>query len=559
MTNEQLRDHVTRRWAALKTERSSWESHWRELADFFLPRRGRFLVKDRKNDGSKRNQNLIDPTGGLAVRTLAAGMMAGLTSPARPWFKLTVPGFDAARSDAVRGWLHDVGERMNVVFAKSNLYNVLPVIYSELGVFGTSAMALLEDDEDVIRAYPFTIGSYAIANSARLQSDTLYRECSMTVSQIVEQFGLENASATVREAWRNKSFDRWMPVIHAVEPRRDRVLGRADARNMPIRSVYLEVGAEAMTVLSDRGFEEFPIMTPRWEVTGEDVYGSSPGMLALGSVKALQLMAKKKAKAVDKIIDPPMVGDESLRSSRASLLPGDVTYLSGTAQARGFVPAHEIQPGMLTPLLEDIANERELVNRTFFVDLFLMLAMSDRRQITAREVEERHEEKLLMLGPVLERLEDELLDPLIDRTFSIMLRRGLIPDPPPELQGQDLKVEYISILAQAQKLVGLTALERTAGFAIQLATVKPDAMDKLDTDQLIDEYALASGAPPTIIRSDDAVAAMRAQAQQQMAAMQAAESAPKIAGAMKQASEADPTAGALGALVNAAGAAPAGA
>lgn len=151
-----------------------------------------------------------------------------------------------------------------------------------------------------------------------------------------------------------------------------------------------------------------------------------------------------------------------------------------------------------------------------------MLSMGDRRDMTAREVQERHEEKLLMLGPVLEGLIDDLLDPVIDRVFNVMVEdpRGLIPPPPDELSGMDLKVEYISVLAQAQRAVGISGIERLWGFAGQVAQMDPSVLDKLDADQTIDEYASMAGVSPSMIVPDEQVEEVRQQRAAQQAQMQ---------------------------------------
>jgi hypothetical protein len=208
-----------------------------------------------------------------------------------------------------------------------------------------------------------------------------------------------------------------------------------------------------------------------------------------------------------------------MRNQKASLLPGDITYVDGQQGQAGFKPAHEVRMTLqeLSVLTQETATR---VKKCFYEDLFLMLANSDRRQITAREIDERHEEKLLMLGPVLERQNEDLLNPLIDRTFAIMLRRGMIPQAPQEIAGQDLKIEYVSIMAQAQKLIATSGIERFVGFAGNLAGAKPDILDKVDLDQVIDEYGDMLGVPSKIVRSDEDVAKIRmmrakAQAQQQ--------------------------------------------
>ena len=536
MAIETAKQRYQKRLSALRNERSSWEPHWRELADYFLPRKGRWLFNN-VNRGDKRNQLLIDSEPRLAARTLASGMMAGLTSPARPWFRLITPDPEMMEFGPVKQWLYDVERRMRDVFAKSNLYKPLPTVYGEMGVFGVCPMIGLEDPRSLIRFFPLTIGSYYLAQNEQHRVDTLYREVNMTVRQMVRMFGEKACSPTVRSMWQNGSTEQWIRVIHISEPNEDRVITRADNRNMPFRSAWFEAGdGNGDGFLRQSGFNEFPVMAPRWDPTAEDVYSGSPGMDALGDAKALQYQQKQKAKAIDKHVDPPMQAPTSLRNERASLLPGDITYVDVASGMQGFVPAYQIKPE-IQALLLDMQEMRDRINRTFYVDLFLMLAMSDRRQMTATEVAERHEEKLLMLGPVLERLNDELLDPLIDRTFSVMFRAGALPPPPPELEGVDLKVEYISILAQAQRMVGLGAVDRLYQFAGAVAGADPTVLDKLDHDQAVDEYADMLGVPPGIVRPDDAVARLRQQRAQAQAVAAAAQAAPGLSKAAKDLAE----------------------
>lgn len=528
-TGETHRQRMNRRMAAMKNERSTFETHWRELAENFMPRRGRWTL-GQENKGDKRHQKIIDGTPIFAARTLASGMMAGLTSPARPWFQLTLPDPDLAERAQNKQWLHAVGLRMRDVFSKSNLYSALPQVYGELGLFGTSCMVEMEDDMTVVRFYPKTIGTYWLANSSRMQTDSLYTEMRWTVRQVVQEFGIDNVSARVREQFERGHYENFVDIAHGIEPNDERLMHRMDAAGMEFRSCYWELSSdENQGLLAHRGFREQPFMAPRWNIIGEDVYGSSPGMDALGDAKALQFQQKRKAMAIDKMIDPPLMGPSSLRNQRVSLLPGDVTYLDGSQQGGpGLRSIYDVRldPSML---LEDTRELESRINTAFYADLFLMLAMSDRRQITAREIEERHEEKLLMLGPVLERLNGELLDPIIDRTFAIMLRNGLLPPPPEDLEGVDLKVEYISILAQAQKAVGLGAVDRLTGFVAQAAAVKPEILDKLDWDQAVDEYGLMLGVPPRLVLSDDQVAEIRAGRQQQAQMAQVAAMAQPMA------------------------------
>lgn len=553
MVAETLKEQLQKQQAQLTTDRSSFESHWRELSDFINPRGSRFLVTDVNRD-DRRNTKIIDPTATLAARTLSSGMMSGITSPARPWFKLATPDPDMMDYGPVKMWLEVVQRRMNEVFNKSNLYQSLPLLYASLGNYSTGAMAVLDDDSDVIRTMMFPIGSYYMANSPRGSVDTCFRKFSMTVRQLVMEFGMSNVSTSVRSLWDNGTYESWIEVIHAVYPNIDRDTAKLNSKNKPVKSVYYEVGGDNDKVLRESGFDEFPIMAPRWEVNGEDVYGSScPGMIALGQVKALQLEQKRKSQLIDKATNPPMVGPSSLKNQRVSLLPGDVTYIDVMNGQDGLKPAYLVNPNT-ADLLADIQDTRQTINSAYFVDLFMMLQNINTRSMPVEAVIEMKEEKLLMLGPVLERLNDECLNPLIDRAFSIMARKNLLPPPPDVLQGMPLRIEYISVMAQAQKSIGLSSLSSTVGFIGQLAQAKPEALDKLDVDQAIDAFAEMSGVSPTVIVPQEQVEQVRqgrARQQQQQQAMAMGMAAAQGAKTLSEAQTADPSV--LTALSNAAG------
>lgn len=554
MEAETLKEQLQKQQAQLTNDRSSFDPHWRELSDFINPRGSRFLVTDVNRD-DRRNTKIVDPTATLAARTLSSGMMSGITSPARPWFKLATPDPDMMDYGPVKLWLEVVQRRMNEVFNKSNIYQSLPLLYASLGNYSTGAMAVLEDDSDVIRTMMFPIGSYYMANSARGSVDTCFRKFSMTVRQLVMEFGLNNVSDSVKGMWDSGNYESWIEVIHAVYPNIDRDTAKLNSKNKPVKSVYYEVGGDSDKLLRESGFDEFPIMAPRWEVNGEDVYGSScPGMIALGQVKALQLEQKRKSQLIDKATNPPMVGPSSLRNQRVSLLPGDITYIDQVTGQDGFKPAYLVNPNT-ADLLADIQDTRQIINSAYFVDLFMMLQNINTRSMPVEAVIEMKEEKLLMLGPVLERLNDECLNPLIDRTFSIMARKNLLPPPPDVLQGMPLRIEYISVMAQAQKSIGLSSLSSTVGFIGQLAQAKPEALDKLNVDQAIDAFAEMSGVSPTVIVPQEQVEQVREQRaqqqqQQQMVAMGMA--AAQGAKTLSEAKTADPSV--LTALSNAAGA-----
>ena len=526
MAYETRRKQLTTLKSTLDTELSSYKTQWRDIADMISPSKVQFFASDT-NKGDRRNQKIIDCTGTLAARTAVAGMMGGITSPARPWKRLTTPDPELAEFGPVKDWLHVVDQRMNGIFLRSNLYNSLPGAYGDVLDFGTAAMLIEEDFDSVIRTHVFPIGSYALALNDKLQVSVFAREFQLTVRQLVQKFGKidetgkpdwSKFSTQVRNMYDRGSYDAWVEVCHVIQPNVN--YNPNSLKSKKFESVYYEKGATEETYLRDSGYDYFPVLAPRWSVRGEDVYGHScPGMVALGDVKQLQLGEKRSLQAIEKMVNPPMVGPSMLKTSKASILPGDITYVDERDGTKGFRPAHEI-----TPKIQDLEYKQEQVrqriSRAYYEDLFLMLAQSDRREITAREIDERKEEKLLVLGPVLSRLNEDLLDPMIDITFDIMVRQGLIPEPPEELQGVNLKVEYVSIMHQAQKLAGLAGIERLAGFVGQVAQFDPTVIDKLDRDQMVDEYAEITGVPPRIIVPDEVVLQIResrAQAQAQQA------------------------------------------
>ena len=523
LTKEQeLRDHCERRLIGLRSDRMSWWSHWRELADYLLPRRYEWLITpNRGNRGSQINHRILNSTGTRALRILASGMMAGITSPGRPWFKLTLDDSAMADDEEVKSWLDEVAKRMMRVFGESNFYNSLAVMYQDLGCFGTSPMIIYEDYDDVIRCYTAAAGEYFLASSDRNQTDALYREFTMTTYQMVQRFGLNNCTESVKSAVREGGANLVQERIigHAIEANPEWMPGANGFKNMQFREVYWEYGSgSGSRPLLVRGFHECPFISPRWDVLSNDPYGRSPGMDALGDVKQLQLMTKRESQALDKHVNPPMLADISLKNEPASLLPGGITYVAQIANGIGFKPVYEIEPDF-SGLSQKIEKVEQRISDTFYTDLFMMISQLDTVR-TATEIDARKEEKLIQLGPVLERFENEALDPAVERTFAIMHRAGLLPQIPQQLAGKNIKVEYVSMLAQSQKAAQTAGIERLASFVGGIAAAHPDSLDMVDWDETITEYSDLLGNAPNLIADPEKVAAVRQARQQQAQAQQ---------------------------------------
>ena len=532
---EDKRRNIYRRWESLKTERSSWMSHWREISENILPRNGRFLDGD-SNSGGKKHNKIYDNTPTRALDILSAGLMGGLTSPSRPWFKLAMHDDEMNQYHEVKEWLAKVENMMLSVFQRSNIYGSLHSMYQELAAFGTAACIILPDYQDIIRCYPLTIGEYAVATNWRGEVDTIYREFEKSVGETVEEFGIENVSESTRNMYENKKYDQKVKIIHAIEPRRERDPSRQDSKNMPYKSVYLEVGAEDGKVLRESGFLKFPAVCPRWDISDNNVYGNSPAMTALGDVKQLQFNQRMKLRGIDYAVNPPIIAPTSMKGQSAGFLPGGILYHNGDEQGESIRSAFNVNLD-LNPLLADINDVRQRIQSAFYADLFLMVSQQS-QNMTATEVAERHEEKMLMLGPVLERLQNELIDPLIEITFDAMVNAGVLPPPPDAIADQDINVVLVSILAQAQRAIGVNSIDRFVGAIASVAQIKPDVLDNLNGDKWAEIYADSLGIDPRILTNPDDVVAIREQRAQQQAEasqLQQAEQGANIAQALAKA------------------------
>lgn len=551
--DQSLREKIDLQVAQMETERSSFISHWRDVAKFTSPRTERIDSYD-VNQGEKRNQNIIDGSAVLALRTLGAGMMSGITSPARPWFRLTTPDPMLAELESVKFWLDDVANRMRSVYLRSNLYKVLPITYKGIGSYGTNAFIVEEDEREVVRFTPFLIGSYSISQNFRMQVDVFHRKFRMTARQIVQKFGTvdgdyrsidwDNISVEVKQAWDNNNKEIWFDIGHIIMPNENYIIGNPIAKYKKYASIYYEYGQASQTsrdkFLLQDGYDYFPVLVPRWEVNGEDSWGTNcPAMEALGDNQQLQTGEKRQLQAIEKMINPPMIAPTSMQNKRISAIAGEITYSDIREGQSGIRSIYDTKFDIQALEMKQ-QQIRQRISRYFFEDLFLMLSNSDRRQITAREIEERHEEKLLALGPVLEQLNQDLLDPLVQITFDIMNKRGMLPPAPQELQGLDLQIEYVSVMAQAQKLVGLGSLERFGAILANAAQINPAVLDKVDGDQYIDEAANILSIPARVVKSDEDVAIIREERKQAAQIQAQAEQLKMGASAAKDLAQATP-------------------
>lgn len=540
---EDIKD-IKRRLDVLETVRSRILPQWVELRDYVFSDGGFFSsLGEYKDDGKKTRRYIINGTASKAVDTLAAGLQGGLTSPSRPWFSLGVSDQELREAIGVRTWLQDTRDLMLRVFARSNFYECLHQVYTELAVFGTGGIIIEDEDSNrVIRCRSLTVGEYWIDTDADGNVDTLFIRNKMNVRALVKKFGLDQVGPVIREQHAAKNYHLEHDVIHLICPRSELgetvEAGRRDAAGMPWASLWFleNPGDGTSGILRESGYRVKPFAVTRWRVRGHDVWGKSPGMDALGDCQMLQKMERTKLEVMDKEARPPMIAPPSIMNrGGVNIVAGGVTFADMSKPNESVAPAFQVRPDIRNTSLE-IDNVERRIGDIFYTNLFLSI-IAEGKQMTAREVVERSQEKMMLLGPVVERFQSELLDPIIERVFDQLEFRGAIFEAPEELQGEDVRPEYISLLAQAQKIQDVQAIQDSIQFAASMAPLVPDIMDKIDTDQSVDEYSRLIGAPSRIIRSDEDVAKIRegraqqmAQQQQQAALSQATQDAKNLGG-----------------------------
>ncbi len=539
-------DELSRLIRSMEDERRPWWEYWRLIAEFLMPRRYTWLqsTRERTSKQALDNSSIINNTGTIAARTLASGMMNGITSPARPWFRLRAPGYrDSSR---VTRWLQSAQEDMLFAMGESNYYSALAIQYLDLATFQTSWKMIYEDDEEVFRAYNFPLGEYYFAQGPRMTVDRVAREFTRTVEQVVREFGLENCSKLVRDNFklRGKGLNELVRVCHIVEPN-DTSFGDLNIpRAFKYREIYWDKDDAEQKALRIRGFYEWPGSAARWEIMGNDPYGVGPTSDALGDIRQLQHMEKRKLQALDKLVSPPIVADIQLQNRPMALLPNGITYVSGVNNV-GVKPIYTVQPP-LGEISQEIKNLEIRISETYHNDLFRMISQLDTVR-SATEIDARREEKLILLGPVLDRFQGEVLDSDVKRIFGIMYRNGLFAPPPPEIKDQEAMIEYDSILSDARRALDAAPIERGAAFIGNLAGAVPDVLQVPDWIETTRDYLRKIGWAEKNMRPPEEVAASIEQQRQAAMAEQMANTAQPAAQSAKLLSE-TPVGGADSAL-----------
>lgn len=484
-------------WEAMRgqlwSERSSWDPVYSQLSGFFEPKNQRFNYSQVDN-GQREDYNIVDETGTLTLRTCAAGMLSGMSPPTSAWFRYVTPDEEDMQDREVKAYLQKCEQIARDSLLKSNFYGTVLNAYREVALYGTTVYTVMEDDKTDFRCYPAPLGSYCLSGNRTLRPDFYMRIVNMTIRQVVKEFGWKNCSDAVRTYFNSPGAqkDMWWPLVHVIYPADYFGSEHVGKDTKPWTSLYYELNTYSghdsrEGILRQSGFFENPVIAGRWNVVGENFYGFSPAMDVLGTNMALQTLQTRILQGIDKQVNPPMVADPALMSQSASVRPGDVTYVSMKDGTPGFKPAYQVQFD-LNHATEQVKDHRDRIKRGLYESLFMLISQDSRSDVTAEEIRARLEEKMMVLGPVIHRSIEEILKPTLERVMPILHRRGKLPRKPPKLHGKDIKIEFISILAAAERALQMNNIKEflqvvgseeaiAAGAGQQLInTFKPDKL-----------------------------------------------------------------------------------
>jgi hypothetical protein len=517
MAETDLTKDLLKRFGKLVTQRQTWESHWQEVADYMMPRKAD--VTKQRSKGDKRSELIFDSSPLHAVELLSASLHGMLTNPSTPWFSLRFKNVDTGDADEANEWLQDTTEKMYDAFNRSNFQQEIFELYHDLITFGTASMFIEEDADDIIRFSTRHIGEIYISENNKGRIDTVFRKFKISARAAILQFGEKNVSNALRVTAMKDPYEE-VTILHVVYPRENYDPKKKDAKNMPFASCYIEL--DNKHEISQSGFNEFPYVVPRYLKASFEIYGRSPAMTALPDVKMLNEMSKTTIKAAQKQVDPPLLVPDDGFILPVRTVPGGLNFYRAGTRDR----IEPLNIGANNPLgLNMEEQRRNAIRDTFYVN---QLMMQNGPQMTATEVVQRNEEKMRLLGPVLGRLQSELLRPLIDRTFAILLRKKIFRQAPQFLAGQDIQIEYVSPLAKAQRSSELQSIMRAIEIFGSLAQISP-VFDHINIDNLVTHLADIVGVPAKVLNSKSEVNAIRQKKQQEMMQQQQMQQMQQIA------------------------------
>ncbi len=484
---------------------------WEDIAYYVMPRkRG---VQDKIEPGDKLPHDLFDDTAIQSNIILAAGLSGYMTNASQRWFELATRDNKLMDAEGVRKFFGETQDIMFSALANSNFYQQIHETYLDLGSLGTANLYEESDEIEDIRFSARHPKEICAIENKRGVVDMVFRLFEFTAKQAVEEFGENEVSDSINEAIKKQDYGKKFEFIHHVAPRPVRDVAKDDNKNLPFASYWVEKAA--VKEVKEGGYHEFPFFVPRFYKNTGEVYGYAPSHVAYSDIRSLNKMLEIYTKGAEIAVYPPWLMESDSMSGTLDLRAASINY-----QKQPLKQGAAVQPmisGMSQQIAIDYINRTEKnIKDCFFTDLFLMLTQN--ANMTATEVIQRTQEKMLMLGPVLGRLQNELLNPIIFRTFSILLRRGKLPAIPKALENADMDIVYVSPLAKAQRAVQAQDMQTFLSVIGGMAEMMPTVLDNVDSDEVVRKFSTIYSVDTDILRDKKEVEGLRQQRAQQQEA-----------------------------------------
>ena len=496
----ELKLWLNRRKASLEKVRENFEPLWKELRLYFEPNFGKALLEnsDRNQSASTRDdEKILNSEPRQCVHRYSAGMQSGITNKAQPWCSI-VPKLideDEASDPELNKWCNSATNEILSALERANFYRISQNVYPHGALFGTSAILILRGEEPGdIHFHLMDEGDYWISEDRYGAVNTLMRRVSMTLDQAREEFFWAN----LPESWRNRikegKLEERVEVMNLICPNDGSEKFKDVDKSRAYVSIYWlanQSGAENDGILDISSFSYKPFAVLRQMDSGS-VYGKGLGEMSLPDCKELQKLEEYLLRMIANEAEPAMIAPATMKGQPINMFPGGVTFYDGMMQS-GAAPIGRLfqtQEGIdkVDIKIHDIAAR---IGSIWYNDLFAMMLQvnaSNRNQKTATEVAELSAEKVTLLGPVLTQM-DEFLTAVIDGVFRILIEDGAIGEPPAALMtgDADISVEYTSTIhAEMRASLKMRSINMLIEMTTMLAQAKPEALDKIDVDHIID-------------------------------------------------------------------------
>ena len=498
----------------MRSDRTTTDSLWQDVSNYVLPTRD-FLVT--RMDGQRRRDRLFDITAVEDNKKLASTLHSLMTSGTVRWFNLKLNDTALSADREVRVWLDDATRKMYDVFSspRTMFSQQAYEMYLDCCAFGMGVMYIDRNRDGDFRFRYRKLRDCFVRENDDGRIDTLYRCNDMRADEAIELWPDTISEKTKKLAKDNPNAI--VKILHCVEPRRAQSYSRKTTKKR-FAQYYIEL--ESKTLLEEGGFDMFPYVAPRFSKRDGETYGWGPGCDALPVARMLNSMFETMLRSAQKLADPPVMVDDDALIRPLKLDPASIIVTRNGSR----LPTPLITNNNPAIGVQHIEIIKQQIHEIFYVDQ-LALPINDR--MTQLEVSSRQQTQYRQLGPMLSRMQSEFLGPLIDRVFFMMLDANLFLPLPRQLSGQEIMVEYISTIAQAQRSIEADGILQTLGVVAQIAQFDQNAIQNIDADTLTRTIADIYNYPAVALRPieqvqaarDQATKAAEAQAQAQQAAL----------------------------------------